>query len=242
MHSILGFLGMMILLLATEMLTALWQSASAETITVAQTGTADTQSIDEATLIASAGDTIHVSAGTYYGIGLLIDKGLTLIGAGPDSTIFVYGWETTIGIAADHVTIEGFTFHYDTDSRAAAAYMSGMIVVDHSPLIRGNRFTGAFAALELVGNAQPTVQYNEFLTPVGISLRDNPHDIDARYNWWNADERTSIAEKIWDGQYEDGLGLVLFDPWLLAPEGPIHTVVRLLSWGRLKRIHLPKEE
>ncbi len=101
MHSILGFLGMMILLLATEMLTALWQSASAETITVAQTGTADTQSIDEATLIASAGDTIHVSAGTYYGIGLLIDKGLTLIGAGPDSTIFVYGWETSIGIAAD---------------------------------------------------------------------------------------------------------------------------------------------
>ena len=242
MCNVLGFLGTMILLLATEMLSALWQSAAAETITVSQTGTAHTQSIYEATHIASAGDTIRVAAGIYYGIGLSIDKSLTLIGAGPDSTIFVYGWENTIGIVADHVTIEGFTFHYNTDGRAAAAYASGMIVIDHSPLIRGNRFTGAFAALELVRNARPTVQYNEFLTQVGIGLRDNSHDIDARYNWWNTDERTSIAEKIWDGQDEDGLGVVLFDPWLLAPEGPVHTVVRRLSWGRLKRTHLPKEE
>lgn len=241
MCNVLGFLGTMILLLATEMLTALWQSASAETITVSQTGTADTQDIYEATLIASAGDTIRVAAGVYYGIDLPIDKSLTLIGAGPDSTIFVYGWENTIFIVADHVTIEGFTFHYNTDGRAAAAYASGMVIY-HSPFIRGNRFTGSFVALELVWNAQPVVQYNEFLTPMGIHLRDNSHNIDARYNWWNTDERTSIAEKIWDGQDEDGLGVVLFNPWLLAPEGPVHTVVRRLSWGRLKRIHLPKEE
>ena len=115
-----------------------------------------------------------------------------------------------------------------------------MIVVDRSPLIRGNRFTGAFVALQLVGNARPTVQYNEFLTQVGISLLDNPNAIDARYNWWNTDERTSIAEKIWDGKDEDGLGVVEFDPWLSEPGGPIRTAVERLSWGSLKRIHLSK--
>ena len=242
MHGFLGFLSTMILLLATEMLTALLQSAAAETITVSQAGNADTQFIGDAIAIASAGDTIRVATGTYYDIGLHIDKSLTLIGAGPDSTVLVYGWETSIGIHANHVTIEGFTFHYNTDGRAAAAYAAGMIVVDRSPLIRGNRFTGAFVALELVGNARPIIQYNEFLTPMGIHLLNNSHDINARYNWWNTDERTSIVEKVWDGRYEDGLGLVLFDPWLLASEGPIHTAVRLLSWGSLKRIHLPKEE
>ena len=246
MHSILGFLGMMILLLATEMLTALWQSASAETITVAQTGTADTQSIDEATLIASTGDTICVAAGTYY-VDLYLTERITLLGAGPDSTICRYTYPLGVSITADSVTIEGFTFDYNPDGRSAGAQTEVMGISNQGgalirPLIRRNRFTGGYAALRLYGDVQPTLQYNEFLTQFGLILLDNPNAIDARYNWWNADERTSIAEKIWDGQDEDGLGLVLFDPWLLAPEGPIHTVVRLLSWGRLKRIHLPKEE
>ena len=192
-------------------LTAMWQPAEAETITVAQTGIADTQHIGDAVTRASAGDTIHVAAGTYYDIGLLIDKSLTLIGAGPDSTIFVYGWETSIGIVADHVTIEGFTFHYNTDGRAAVAHASGMIVVDHSPLIRGNRFTGAFAALELVGNARPTVQYNEFLTPVGIHLRDNSHDIDARFNAWDSEIRSEIEDKI---VRQNSNGTIRLDGWL----------------------------
>ena len=192
-------------------LTALLQSAAAETITVSQAGNADTQFIGDAIAIASAGDTIRVATGTYYDIGLHIDKSLTLIGAGPDSTVLVYGWETSIGIHANHVTIEGFTFHYNTDGRAAAAYAAGMIVVDRSPLIRGNRFTGAFVALELVGNARPIIQYNEFLTQKGIRLRNNSHDIDARFNAWGSEILSEIEDKI---VRENSNGTIRLDGWL----------------------------
>ena len=244
MHSILGFLGMMILPLATAMLTVLCQPAAAETITVSQTGTADTQYLDEAIAIASAGDTIRVAAGTYYVDIPFSTERITLLGAGPDSTIISYTWPITLAIAADSVIIEGFTFDYDTDGRSVSAQSSTMSISSQQgnlirPLIRRNRFIGGYAAIELYGNVQPIIQYNEFLTQLGIILLANPNAIDARYNWWNTDNRTSIEEKIWDGQDEDGLGIVEFDPWLLAPEGPIHTAVRLLSWGSLKRIHLP---
>ncbi len=96
--------------------------------------------------------------------------------------------------------------------------------------------------LEVLYDAQPTIQYNDFLTKAGIRLRDNPNAIDARFNWWNTDERASIREKIWDGADEDGLGIVAFEPWLSGPEGPLHTAVRPSSWGALKRIQLLKEE
>ncbi len=217
----------------------------ARTITVAQTGTADTQFIEEAIALASTGDTIRVAAGTYSGGGFSIDKSLTLIGAGPDSTIFQYGWETSIGISAAQVTIEGFTFIFHTDGRAAAA-RSSVMFVDRSPILRGNRFTSdsnynEVAALVLFGDARPIIQYNEFLTTMGIHLINNPHPIDARFNWWDTDDRTTIQEKIWDGADEDGLGLVTFEPWLQSPGGPVRTAVRPLSWGNLKRMHSSQE-
>ena len=248
MHRFLGFLSTMILLLAIQMLTAFWQSASAETITVSQTGTTDTQSIDEAILIASAGDTIRVAAGSYYEGGLyILTERVTLLGAGPDSTICRYAWPMSVYIAADSVTIEGFTFDYDTDGRSASAQSSVMGISSQRgdlirPFIRGNRFIGGYAAINLYGNVQPIIQYNEFLTQLGLILLDNPNAIDARHNWWNTDERTSIAEKILDGQDEDGLGIVEFDPWLSKPGGLIRTAVERLNWGKLKRIYLPKEE
>ncbi len=232
---------------------------AAETITVSQTGTADNgcimvsqrgtvdvQCIDVATRLASAGDTIRITAGTYYVAGFsMLTERVTLLGAGPDSTIIRNSFPHGIFIAADSVTIEGFTFDYNSDGRSAAAQASVMSIPSQRgdlirPLIRGNRFTGGYAAIDLYGDAQPIIQYNEFLTQLGLILLDNPNAIDARYNWWDTDEHTSIAEKIWDGQDEDGLGLVLFDPWLLAPEGPIHTAVERLSWGRLKRIYSSK--
>ena len=216
----------------------LFSDVLARTITVAQTGTADTPFMWEALAEANVGDTIRVAAGTYYDDGLRIDKSLTLIGAGPDNTIFRYGWPHSISITAEQVTIEGFTFDYNTDGRSAAAQSSGMSVADHSPLIRGNRFIGGFAALDLFGDAQPIIQYNEFLTQVGIRLLNNPNPIDARFNWWDTDDRTVIQEKIWDGADEDGLGLVAFEPWLQAPGGPLSTAVRPSSWGALKRMQL----
>ena len=208
----------------------------ARTIKVAQTDSADVQDILIAIAMASNGDTIRVAPGTYDYFGFGIDKSVALIGAGPDSTIIRYGWELTAGVSAQDVTIEGFTFHFDSDGRSGGAQVSGMLVTDCSPLFRGNRFTGAFYAFDLRGDAQPTIQYNEILTRRGVRMIENPHDIDARFNWWDSDARATIQEKIWDGQDEDGLGVVMFDPWLSAPGGALRTTVRHLSWGALKRI------
>ena len=220
----------------------LFSDVPARTITVALTGTADTPFIEAALDEANAGDTIRVAAGIYMGPGLQIDKSLTLIGAGPDSTIYRYAWPHGISITAEQVTIEGFTFDYNTDSRAAAAH-GAVMYVDHSPILRGNRFTSdsrynEIAALDLFGDAQPIIQYNEFLTKVGIRLRNNPHPIDARFNWWDTDDRIAIQEKIWDGADEGGLGRVEFAPWLREPGGPLSTAVRPSSWGTLKRMQL----
>ena len=66
-------------------------------------------------------DTIRVAAGTYFGTGLGINKSIALIGAGPDSTILVYGWETTAGVSAKDVTLEGFMFHYETSGFSGGA-------------------------------------------------------------------------------------------------------------------------
>ena len=96
----------------------LFSDVLARTITVAQTGTADTPFMWEALAEANVGDTIRVAAGTYYDDGLRIDKSLTLIGAGPDNTIFRYGWPHGISITAEQVTIEGFTDLADSASRA----------------------------------------------------------------------------------------------------------------------------
>ena len=221
-------------------------SVSARTITVAQTGTADTEYMDEAMYWASSGDTIRVAAGTYFG-ELLINKSLTLLGAGPDSTTLKYGWETTISIAAEDVTIEGFTFHYSTDGRAAAAESPAMRIHSPNVLLRGNRFIGrwssypsgsyaAYAALELTEDARPIIQYNEFLTEVGIILWDNPHTIDARFNWWATPDEALIRERIWDGEDEAGLGIVEYAPWLPTPGVSPPTAVGVLSWGRLKQL------
>ena len=210
---------------------------------MAETEIADTPFIWEALDLASSGDTIRVAAGTYFG-ELLINKSLTLLGAGPDSTLLKYGWETTIGITAENVTIEGFTFYYDTDGRASAAFGSAVGVLDCSPILRGNRFVGrwssypdgAYAALELSGDARPIIQYNEFLTEVGIILWDNPHTIDARFNWWATTDDALIRDRIWDGEDEAGLGIIEYAPWLRAPGVGMPTSVGVLSWGRLKQL------
>ena len=199
-----------------------FSGVSARTITVAQTGTADTPFIADAIDLASAGDTIRVAAGTYSGIGLHINKSLTLLGAGPDSTILRYGWETRISIAAEDVTVEGFTFHYRTDGRAAAAESPAMRIHSPNVLLRGNRFIGrwsaypdasssAYAALELTEDARPVIQYNEFLTEVGIILWDNPHSIDARFNAWGSQIRSAIENKI---VKKNSTGRVRLDGWL----------------------------
>ena len=210
----------------------------ARTLKVAQSDNPSLDAIQHAIKMASDGDTIRVAAGTYFGTGLGINKSIALIGAGPDSTILVYGWETTAGVSAKDVTVEGFTFHYETSGFSGGAQGTGFLVTDCSPLIRGNRFTGAYYAFDLWGDAHPTVQYNEILTRRGIRMMENPHDIDARFNWWNTDAYALIQEKIWDGQDEDGLGVVMFDPWLSAPGGSLRTTVRKLSWGALKRIQV----
>jgi parallel beta-helix repeat protein len=70
--------------------------------------------IREAIANASAGDTVFVKKGIYYG-GVIVDKSISLIGEDNQETIirrqsyFRYGWEYGIQVTADNVTISGFT-------------------------------------------------------------------------------------------------------------------------------------
>jgi hypothetical protein len=104
--------------LAVLLLVAAGQ-ASAATLTVCASGCAFGQ-IAPAIAVANPGDTIKVGAGTYDG-GFTIDKGLTLTGAGPGSTIITGGGPViTIGqafaaseptVSISGVTITGGVTH-----------------------------------------------------------------------------------------------------------------------------------
>ena len=90
------------------------------------------QTIDEGIDAASAGDTINVAAGFYYE-QLVIDKQLTLIGAGWDDTIVQpldtpLAGEDDVEIDASGTIIQGFQFDFNgsDDTRSG----NGIVVSD----------------------------------------------------------------------------------------------------------------
>lgn len=104
--------------------------AQADTLCVNTGGTGGCySSIQDAIDAANAGDTINVAAGT-YNESLLIDKGLTLTGAGA-ATTFVTGGIVLGAGTYTGVTIDGFTLTGDSpaESHDAVIAMSGSGVV-----------------------------------------------------------------------------------------------------------------
>ena len=170
-------------------LTAFWQSASAETILVSEDLASDP--LIDAIEAAAAGDTIRVAAGEYTA-GISIEKPLTLIGAGADRTR-VYAPFGVFSIKAIGVTIEGFHLSGNLHGRSLTTSVS---CHSCSATLRHNIIDGDHFAVSVLGNSKLRVNYNELRGNVGIKSLDNPNTIDARFNWWGTESQKEIQTKI----------------------------------------------
>ena len=237
MRNVLSFLGTVILLLATEMLTALYQPALAETILVSEDFASDP--LIDAIEAAAPGDTIRVAAGEYTA-GISIEKPLTLIGAGADRTrvydLFGAPSGEVFGIEVEEVTIEGFHLSGCNTKRIGC---SAVACLDCSATLRHNIISGGQSAVWILGDSRLTINYNEFRfgygigDGYGIESYDNPNTVDARFNWWGTTDGDEIKERIASNMRE-----VEYRPWLQDPGdifNELPTLISTVSWGRLKR-------
>ena len=223
---------MRFILLVLWLLLALWEPVAARTIRVSEKESEHGYfALYYALIEAAPHDTLLVAAGLYHGGG--IDKPLTLIGAGADSTI-VEGPFTAIGIGAEGVTIEGFYLIGLGKCRLTSAIYCN----NCSATLKHNILEGCYSTITTDGNARLTVNYNHliagtFAFDIFPSDPDPPSAIDARFNWWETTVEQEIQAKI-----SATMDQVVYRPWLQGPEEifrDLPTSISLLSWGRLKQ-------
>lgn len=220
------------ILLVLWLLLALWEPVAARTIRVSEKESEHGDfALYMALLEAAPHDTLLVAAGDYE--GGYIDKPLTLIGAGADSTI-VGSYSGGLGIGAEGVTIEGFYIQSNFDKcRGARA----IVCNNCSATLKHNILEGCYSAIATLDNARLTVNYNQLIGSFAfeIFLSDPPSTIDARFNWWGTTVEQEIQAKI--AATMDQVVLV-YRPWLQGPEEifrDLPTFISLISWGRLKQ-------
>ena len=123
-------------------------AAQSDTLTVCASG-CDYANIHDAVTAASPGDTINVAAGTYAG-DLLIDKSVTLQGAGADQTTILGGApgitvSPTISVTISGVTITGGQYENpvggDLYTGGGGIFNAGALTLADS-VVRGNSATG----------------------------------------------------------------------------------------------------
>ena len=221
---------MRFILLVLWLLLALWEPVAARTIRVSEKESEHGYfALYYALIEAAPHDTLLVAAGLYHGGG--IDKPLTLIGAGADSTI-VEGPYTAIGIGAEGVTIEGFYLIGLGKCRLTSAIYCN----NCSATLKHNILEGCYSTITTDGNARLTVNYNHLIAGTfafDIFPSDPPSAIDARFNWWETAVEQEIQTKI-----SAAVDEVVYRPWLQGPEEifrDLPTSISLLSWGRLKQ-------
>ena len=218
------------ILLVLWLLLALWEPVAARTIRVSEKESEHGYfALYDALIEAAPHDTLLVAAGYYDGGS--IDKPLTLIGAGADSTI-VEGYGSAIGIGAEGVTIEGFYLMGFGKCRLTKA----VVCNNCSATLKHNILEGCYSVITTSGNARLTVNYNHLIAGTfafDVFPSDDPSAIDARFNWWETTVEQEIQAKISATMDE-----VVYRPWLQGPEEifrDLPTSISLLSWGRLKQ-------
>ncbi len=221
---------MRFILLVLWLLLALWEPVAARTIRVSEKESEHGyMALYWALIEAAPHDTLLVAAGLYEGGS--IDKPLTLIGAGADSTR-VAGAFTALGIGAEGVTIEGFYIRGHGKCRLTSAIYCN----NCSATLKHNILEGCYSVITTSGNARLTVNYNQLLAGTfafDVFPSDPPSTIDARFNWWETTVEQEIQAKI-----AATIDEVVYRPWLQGPEEifrDLPTFISLLSWGQLKQ-------
>lgn len=222
---------MRFILLVLWLLLALWEPVAARTIRVSEKESEHGElALYWALIEAAPHDTLLVAAGYYEGGG--IDKPLTLIGAGADSTIVAGHGGSGLGIGAEGVTIEGFYILGFGKCRGTDAIYCN----NCSATLKHNILEGCYSVITTSGNARLTVNYNHLrggTFAFDIFPSDPPSTIDARFNWWETTVEQEIQAKI-----SATVDEVVYRPWLRDPEEIFRdfpTFISLLSWGRLKQ-------
>ena len=195
---------MRFILLVLWLLLALWDPGAARTIRVSEKESEHGElALFWALIEAAPHDTLLVAAGYYE--GGRIDKPLTLIGAGADSTR-VAGYGGGFGIEAEGVTIEGFYIQGFGKCRGTRA----IVCHNCSATLKHNILEGCYSAITTLDNARLTVNYNqlrgnfafeifsynELRGNSGIESLNSLSSIDARFNWWETEKQAEIQAKI----------------------------------------------
>ena len=221
---------MRFILLVLWLLLALWEPGAARTIRVSEKESEHGDAaLFWALIEAAPHDTLLVAAGYYEGGS--IDKPLTLIGAGADSTRVVGHGGSGLGIGAEGVTIEGF---YIQGNFEQCRGTRAIVCNNCSATLKHNILEGCYSAITTLGNTRLTVNYNQLRGNFAFEIypSDPPSTIDARFNWWETTVEREIQAKIAATMDE-----VVYRPWLRGPEEifrDLPTFISPISWGRLK--------
>jgi parallel beta-helix repeat protein len=135
----------------------------------------DANSITQALADANAGDTIFVQSGIYYE-NLVIDKSISLIGQGADSTELVgdgnvaKGGHAVVNITAPNVTIQGFTIqslaYSDSSLRA-----SGISINADGANITENTIVNTYYGVFCSSQSGVTIAYNNITNSAKEGIR-----------------------------------------------------------------------
>lgn len=150
-------------------------SFTGETLYVGGTGPGNYTRIQEAIDDAAAGDTIYVYAGVYYE-NVVVDKSLILTGEDKERVIIDGGGHgEVVRIAADNITITGFTIQHGQSAGIGFGYM-----VTRHAVIRGNKImNNKNCGIRLVPETSKNkIQENTIINnKVGLSVEDEADDI-----------------------------------------------------------------
>jgi len=146
---------------------------------------ADYPTIQAAIDAANPGNTIFVVAGTYTE-NVIVDKSVSIKGAGADNTIVVgLGNNTAFTISADNVSISGFTI-----TRADNVWQSGILVLEAANVRIANNIIEYNAYGIFLGSSNGATIVNNI-----IRYSDAPR----AGNWWEAP------------RVDNGSGIIVWD-------------------------------
>ena len=201
--------------------------ASAQTISVGPSSSYKT--IQSALNAASAGDTIIVSAGTYYE-NIAVDKTVTLKAAAGATVIVDAGKKyPAFRVHASNVWIEGFTI------RNGGPYYSGIYVSGSRATLVDNKITGCGWGIFLIGGTGSTLRGNtvDGATSDGIGLSNSNSNTLTRNVVTNSKIGLSIEGK------SSGNSIYLND---FNNGASVSGVTNTLQRPCLADIHVPRED